>query len=183
MTSETLYYLIIGIIVLDFTIDKILDTLNARHFNDPIPSELSDVYDQEAYEKSQRYKKERYRFGLITSTFSVLLTLGFLIFGGFPLVDGIARSISDNSIIIALVFFGIIMFGSDLITLPFSYYSTFVIEEKYGFNKMDLKTFILDKLNYFNLNSIKFDFWMVHQVEAAVKAHIKLLKSRGRWCW
>ena len=146
MTSETLYYLIIGIIVLDFTIDKILDTLNARHFDDPVPNELSDVYDQEAYEKSQRYKKERYRFGLITSTFSVLLTLGFLIFGGFPLVDGIARSISDNSIIIALVFFGIIMFGSDLITLPFSYYSTFVIEEKYGFNKMDLKTFILDKL-------------------------------------
>ena len=146
MTSETLYYLIIGIIVLDFTIDKILDTLNARHFDDPVPNELRDVYDQEAYEKSQRYKKERYRFGLITSTFSVLLTLGFLIFGGFPLVDGIARSISDNSIIIALVFFGIIMFGSDLITLPFSYYSTFVIEEKYGFNKMDLKTFILDKL-------------------------------------
>lgn len=146
MNPETLFYIIIAILVADFVIDKILDALNARHFNDPIPPELSDVYDETEYEKSQAYKKERYKFGLITSTFSILLTLAFIIFGGFALVDAVARSISENPILITLIFFGIIMLGSDIIMTPFSYYSTFVIEEKYGFNKTTRGTFFLDKL-------------------------------------
>ncbi|TDN82792.1 STE24 endopeptidase [Salegentibacter sp. 24] len=146
MNPVTLYYIIIAIIVIDFIIDKILDTLNAQHFDDPVPPELHDVYDKEAYEKSQRYKKERYRFGLITSAFSVALTLGFIIFGGFAWVDEIARNFADNSILVALIFFGIIMIGSDILTTPFSWYSTFVIEEKYGFNKTTKKTFVLDKI-------------------------------------
>ncbi len=146
MTAETLFYIIISIIIIDFVIDKILDTLNARHFDDPVPSELADVYDEKEYEKSQRYKKERFKFGLITSTFTVLLTLGFIIFDGFAWVDQVARSITDNSILIALIFFGIIMLGSDILMTPFSWYSTFVIEEKYGFNKTTRKTFLLDKL-------------------------------------
>ncbi len=146
MSPQTLFYIIIAIIIIDFVIDKILDTINAKHFDDPVPEELADVYDDEKYEKSQRYKKERYKFGLITSTFSVLLTLGFILLDGFAFVDGIARNISDNPIVIALIFFGIIMLGSDIIMTPFSWYSTFVIEEKYGFNKTTKGTFILDKL-------------------------------------
>ncbi|MFO8146159.1 MAG: M48 family metallopeptidase [Gillisia sp.] len=146
MTPQTLFYIIVAIIIVDFIIDKVLDALNARHFDDPIPKELQDVYDKKEYEKSQRYKKERYRFGVITSTFSVLLMLVFLFFDGFAYVDSMAQSITDNSILIVLIFFGIIMFGSDLLTLPFSWYSTFVIEEKYGFNKTTKATFVLDKL-------------------------------------
>ena len=146
MNPQTLFYIIIAIIIIDFIIDKILDTLNAKHFDDPVPQELNDVYDKEEYEKSQRYKKERYRFGVITSTFSVLLTLGFIIFAGFAWVDGIARNFTDNAILVALIFFGIIMIGSDILTTPFSWYSTFVIEEKYGFNKTTKKTFFLDKI-------------------------------------
>lgn len=154
MTAETLFYIIIGIIIIDFIVDKILDTLNAKHFNDPVPNELDDVYDENEYKRSQSYKKERFRFGLISSTFSVLLTLGFIIFDGFAWVDGIARSISDNSIIITLIFFGIIMLGSDIIMTPFSWYSTFVIEEKYGFNKTTKKTFFLDKLKGLAMTAI-----------------------------
>lgn len=146
MNSETLLYIIIGIIVIDFIFDKILDALNAKHFNDPIPKELEDVYNIEEYERSQLYKKERFKFALLTSTFSVLLTLGFIIFEGFAYVDSIARNISDNSIIIALIFFGIIMLGSDILMTPFSWYSTFKIEERYGFNKTSKRTFLLDKL-------------------------------------
>ena len=66
MTATALFYIIIGILVLNFVIDKILDTLNAKHFNDPIPAELQDVYNKEEYEKSQAYKKEKYRFGMLT---------------------------------------------------------------------------------------------------------------------
>ena len=146
MSSETLFYVILAIIIIDFIFDKFLDTLNARHFNDPIPAELADVYDDDEYKKSQNYKKERFKFGIITSTFSVLLTLSFIIFGGFAYIDTLARSVFENEILISLLFFGIIMLGSDLLMTPFSWYSTFVIEEKYGFNKTTRKTFLLDKL-------------------------------------
>ena len=146
MNSETLFYIILAVIILDFIFDKILAALNASKFDDPLPQEIEDVYDETAYKKSQAYKKALYRFGLVSSGYSVLLTLAFIIFGGFPWVDGIARSISDNPIIIALIFFGIIMLGSDILSTPFSYYSTFVIEEKFGFNKTTKKTFLLDKL-------------------------------------
>ncbi|WP_209400663.1 M48 family metallopeptidase [Pseudozobellia sp. WGM2] len=131
---------------MQFVLETVLDYLNARHYNDPIPNELNDVFDKTEYQKSQSYKKTTYRFGLITSTFSLLLTLIFLFFGGFEWIDGIARSITHSPILIALVFFGIIMIGNDLITMPFSYYSTFVIEEKFGFNKTTKKIFLLDKL-------------------------------------
>ena len=146
MTSTTLFYIIIAILIINFIVDKVLDALNAKHFNDALPEDLQDVYDETEYKKSQNYKATNYKFGILTSTFSIVLTLGFLIFDGFEFVDNIARSYSDNSIIIALIFFGIIMIGSDIITTPFSYYSTFVIEEKFGFNKTTLKIFIFDKI-------------------------------------
>lgn len=146
MTSTTLFYIIITIIIINFIIDKVLDALNAKHFNDILPEELKDVYDAEEYLKSQNYKATNYKFGIITSTFSVILTLAFLMLDGFEVVDNIARSFSNNPIIIALLFFGIIMIGSDILTTPFSYYSTFVIEQRFGFNKTTLKIFILDKI-------------------------------------
>ncbi|WP_299123903.1 M48 family metallopeptidase [uncultured Winogradskyella sp.] len=146
MKAETLFYIIIGIIVINFIKDKILNTINAKHFNDPIPEELNDVYDQDEYKKSQAYKATNYKFGIWTSLFSLILTLGFLFFDGFEYVDNIARSYSDKPIVIALVFFGIIMIASDIITTPFGYYKTFVIEEKFGFNKTTKKLFLLDKL-------------------------------------
>ncbi|WP_370478332.1 M48 family metallopeptidase [Tamlana flava] len=146
MTANTLFYIIIAIIALNFIIDKILDALNAKHFKDDLPKELKDVYDHDEYKKSQEYKTIKYKFGILTSTFSIVLTLAFLILDGFEFVDNMARSYSNNPIIVALMFFGIIMIGSDILTTPFSYYSTFVIEEKFGFNKTTLNTFILDKI-------------------------------------
>ncbi|HEX9601542.1 MAG TPA: M48 family peptidase, partial [Mariniflexile sp.] len=111
MTANTLFYIIIAIIVINFIVDKLLDALNAKHFNDKLPEDLQDVYDDTEYKKSQNYKATNYKFGIITSTFSLVLTLGFLFFDGFEFVDNMARSYSDNLIIIALIFFGIIMIG------------------------------------------------------------------------
>ena len=146
MEPQVLFYLILAIIIIDFIFDKFLDALNARHFDDPVPPSLQDVFDEEAYQKSQRYKKIRYRFGVISSSFSLAVLLLFFFLDGFEFVDNIARSISDNTILIGLIFFGIIMIGSDILSLPFSYYSTFVIEEKFGFNKTSKMTFFMDKL-------------------------------------
>ncbi|WP_460220773.1 M48 family metallopeptidase [Psychroserpens sp. MEBiC05023] len=146
MTGSSLFFIIIAIIVINFIIDKILDFLNAKNYDNPIPDDLNDVYDETEYKKSQAYKKTNYKFGIWSSLFSIVLTLGFLWLDGFEYVDNIARHYSENPIIIALVFFGIIMIGSDILSTPFSYYKTFVIEEKFGFNKTTKSTFILDKI-------------------------------------
>lgn len=146
MNSQTLFHVIISIIAINFIIDKVLNALNAKHYNDAIPEELNDVYDETEYKKSQAYKKTNYTFGIFSSTFSIVLTLGFLFLDGFEYVDNIARSYTENPIGIALLFFGIIMIGSDLISIPFSVYKTFVIEEQFGFNKTTVKTFIIDKI-------------------------------------
>lgn len=146
MNPQLLFYIIIGILVLNFIIDKCIDYLNASHFDDKIPEELKDVYNEKEYYTSQAYKKENYRFSLIVSGFTMILTLAFFLFKGFAWVDEIARGYSDNNIIVALIFFGIIMIGSDILNTPFSFYHTFVIEEKYGFNKSSKRLFIIDKL-------------------------------------
>jgi len=146
MTPKLLFIIIIAIIIIDFIIDKYIDFLNAKHFDDKIPTELNDVYNEEEYYRSQSYKKENYKFSLITSTFTILLTLAFFIFKGFAWVDQVARNINDNEIIITLIFFGIIMLGSDIISTPFAFYQNFIIEEKYGFNKSTKKLFFTDKL-------------------------------------
>ena len=154
MTHTTLFYIIIAILVIEFIIETTLDHLNSKRYNDPVPEDLKDVFDSDEYQKSQDYKKTNYRFGLLTSSFSLLLTLGFLFFRGFEWLDTIARSVSDNNIIIALVFFATIMIGSDVITMPFGYYKTFVIEERFGFNKTSKTTFFLDKIKGYVMMAI-----------------------------
>ncbi len=146
MNPNTLFYILIAIIIIDFVIDKIIDHLNAKHFDDKVPPELTDVYEEKEYLKSQAYKKENYRFSIYVSTFSIVVTLAFFLLKGFAWVDHIARGITDNEILVTLIFFGIIMLANDFISTPFSYYQTFVIEEKYGFNKSTKKLFFIDKL-------------------------------------
>lgn len=154
MTAQTLFYILIAVIIIDFFIDKILDTLNAKHFNDPIPEGLSDVYETSEYKRSQNYKKERYKYSTVTSTISFIAMLLVLFFEGFAYLDKLVRTYSENEIVITLLFFGIIMIINEIIMLPFSWYSTFVIEEKYGFNKTSLKTFVSDKLKSLVITAI-----------------------------
>jgi len=146
MTPQTLFYILIGIIIVKFLFDTFMDSLNSKHFNDSIPPELEGIYNEEEYLKSQQYKKANYKFSVVTSIISIIATLLFFIFEGFAFVDQIARNFSDNSIVITLIFFGIIIFASDILSLPFTYYATFVIEEKFGFNKTSKKTFAFDKI-------------------------------------
>jgi len=151
---NALFYIILGIIVVDFVIERWLDYLNSKKFSTELPEELKDVYDAGQYKKSQEYKKVNDRFSLITSSFSFLLISGMLIFGGFNLVDNWARSFTGHTILIALIFFGILAIASDILNLPFTLYDTFVIEEKFGFNKTTARIFILDKLKGYLLGAV-----------------------------
>lgn len=151
---SVLFFILIGILVLQFVLETVIDHLNAKRYQDPVPEELNDVFDAEGYQKSQDYKKTRYRFGLLTSTFSFILIIGFLVFGGFEWIDNMVRGLTENPILMALLFFGIIMLGSDVVTSPFSYYSTFVIEERFGFNKTSPRLFIVDKLKGWAMTAV-----------------------------
>jgi STE24 endopeptidase len=146
MEPSTLFNILITILLIKFVIDSVLNHLNAKHFDDALPNDVSDVYEINEYRKSQSYKKTNHNFSKITSLFSLITTLLFFFFDGFSIVDEIARGFSNNIIIITLIFFGIIIIGSDIISIPFSLYKTFVIEEKFGFNKSTKKLFFLDKI-------------------------------------
>jgi STE24 endopeptidase len=146
METSFLFYLIIAILVLQFLVETLLGHLNARKFGEPIPADLQDVYEEDEYQRSQAYKRTNYRFGILSTGFSLLLILGFLILGGFEWVDEIARNFTERPVLQAMIFFGIILVGADIISFPFSWYRTFTIEERFGFNKTTKMLFLLDKV-------------------------------------
>jgi STE24 endopeptidase len=149
-----LFYIIVGIIAFDFALERYLDYLNGKKWSAELPDEVKDVYDAERYRKQQEYKRVNDRFSLITSSFSILIVLLMLFLGGFSLVDSWARSITSHPIWLVLIFFGILGIASDLLNTPFALYDTFVIEEKFGFNRTTLRTFILDKFKGWILGAI-----------------------------
>lgn len=154
MTQQSIFILIIAILTFDFVFERVLDWLNTSHLRSELPSELSGIYDTEKYQKSMDYTKTNSKFGMITSSFSFLVVLVMLFLGGFGLVNDFVASISDNAILQAFMFFGIIGFANDIITLPFQLYSTFGIEQRFGFNTMTYSTFILDKLKGWLLTAL-----------------------------
>jgi len=115
-------------------------------WSDILPERLKGICDEEAYRKTQLYQKDNNRLSTWSSVLNLAVILIMIIAGGFALVDNLARSLSANLVIIALAFFGIIGFVSDIINIPFGYYDTFVIEKKYGFNTTTLGTFITDHI-------------------------------------
>jgi STE24 endopeptidase len=151
---NTVFYLIIVIIVLEYALERWLDFLNAKNRSAYLPDELKGIYDEEKYKKSIDYDKVSNQFDLITSTLNFILVLSMLLFGGFAFVDTIAGQVSQNMIFKGLIFFGILGLASDIIHTPFSIYDTFVIEQKFGFNKTTPKLFIMDKIKGWLLSII-----------------------------
>tara|TARA_B100001142_G_scaffold80496_1_gene81321 strand:+ start:1806 stop:3038 length:1233 start_codon:yes stop_codon:yes gene_type:complete len=145
-SSESVFILLIVVIILNFLKDVFLDYLNSKNFDNKIPKIISDVYNSEKYLKSQEYKKSQYEFSKYSKIYSLIVVLCFFYFDGFLILDTFCRELFDNSILISLTFFGIIFFGNELLSLPFSIFFTFVIEEKFGFNKTTIKTYISDRL-------------------------------------
>jgi len=145
MHSQTIFYIIIGILTFNYLLSRTLSYLNDKSFKSELPDELKGIYDDEKYKKSQEYDQATGRFSTITSTFSFAVMLAMLFLGGFAWVDGLVGGITEDPILKVLLFFGGLSVASDLIGIPFSLYSTFVIEERFGFNRTTIKTFILDK--------------------------------------
>ncbi|MCF8081594.1 MAG: M48 family metallopeptidase [Deltaproteobacteria bacterium] len=143
--------LILVILIGEYLLGLTVDILNMRHLKTELPPEFADHYDQNRYQKSQEYLKETTRFGILTDSIITPLTILFILLGGFNLVDRFARSFDLGMIPTGLIFAGTLMLLSQLISIPCSAYSTFVIEEKYGFNQTTPRTFVLDILKSWGL--------------------------------
>jgi len=133
-------------LAVNYILNLISDLLNLRALQKSLPEEFRDVFDEEKYRKAQEYTRVRTRFGLLTSTFSIIVLLVFWFAGGFNWVDVFVREFGYGTIVTGLMFVGILILAQTIISLPFSIYSTFVIEERFGFNKTTPATFITDRL-------------------------------------
>ncbi len=133
-------------LAVEYLLELVSNILNLKHSGTRLPEEFRDVFDADKYAKSQRYLRERTRFGLITASFSLALLLAFWFAGGFNWLDLFLRQYIDNYIWRGLAYIGLIVAGQGILSIPFGIYSTFVLEEKYGFNKTTPKTYALDML-------------------------------------
>ncbi|MFO8030419.1 MAG: M48 family metallopeptidase [Cyclonatronaceae bacterium] len=133
-------------LVVNYLVDLVSDMLNLQALRQPLPEEFRDVFDESKYQKAQEYTRVRTRFGLLTSTVSLLILLAFWFAGGFNWVDQFVREFGYGTIVTGLLFVGILILAQSIISLPFSIYSTFVIEERFGFNKTRPATFAADRL-------------------------------------
>jgi len=138
--------IILFILIGDYALGLVVDALNVKHLKTDLPGAFSGYYDGEKYKKSQQYLKENTRFELITGAITTPAVIAFILLGGFNWVDQWSRSFHWGPTVTGLIFAAILLFGSQILSLPFSIYGTFVIEEKYGFNKTTPKTFVLDIL-------------------------------------
>jgi len=141
-------YLIIIIVtlLLGYLLDTTADILNLKHLKPELPTEFKDTYSEEKYLKSQEYTSVQTKFGFITSAFDLIVMIAFWFSGGFEILNRIISGWSENEIIRGLIFIGILTGANFIISLPFGIYSTFVIEERFGFNKTTISTFVLDIL-------------------------------------
>lgn len=143
---QAVYFILIAITVVSFLFDQWLDYLNDKRKSPKLPESAKGIYDEERYAKWLAYDKSNGRVGALSSAVSIVISLAMLVFGLFGKLDIFLRGYVDHQIGLALIYFGVLGLGSSIISLPFSIYSTFVIEEKFGFNKTTVKTFILDMI-------------------------------------
>ena len=154
LSSDIILNIFIVLVIFNFLFTTVLEYLNDKNWKDNIPDEFKDFYDAESYIKAKNYKISRGKLSTVSSSLSFVFTLAMLYFFGFGLLSELANSFSDSVILQSSAFFMILYLFNFVIGIPFSYYSTFEIEEKYGFNKTDIKTFILDKLKGLIITSV-----------------------------
>jgi len=146
MNATTILYVIIAIVLADYLLARGLSFLNCRSITTQLPDEVKGIYSEEKYQQSQEYKLANCRLELVTASLQMVLLLALLIGGGFAFIDEMARDLVQAELLVSLLFFALLFFASEILFLPFALYHTFVLEERFAFNKTTMATFITDKL-------------------------------------
>ena len=142
MNEYTLFILIL--LLAAFALETLAEVLNLRALTPELPRDCEGIYDPAEYRRSQEYTRARTRFGFITSTFDLAILVSFWFAGGFEFLDSWVRGWGYGPIVTGLFFIGLLALANLLLSIPFSCYSTFVIEERYGFNRSTVRTFVID---------------------------------------
>jgi STE24 endopeptidase len=153
MTAQLWFFIIISLVIFNYLFSNLLDYMNHRNWKDEIPNELKDFYDKEKYKKAKNYALSKNKISLFSSSLSFLLVISLIFFNGYGIIDqfvsfNLSKSFESlqisSNFIQSGVFFLILFILNSIISIPFSYYNTFVIEEKFGFNKTTKLTFFID---------------------------------------
>ncbi len=138
--------IILVALLLEYGLNLFADLLNLKALRPELPTEFEDVYDAERYQRSQEYTRARTRFGFVPATFDLALLLAFWGAGGFAWWDSFLGELDRGPIVTGLLFIGGLGIANSILHLPFAWYSTFVLEERFGFNKTTPGTFWLDRV-------------------------------------
>lgn len=166
---------VIGVLAFDWLLGLVVESLNLSSASENLPEEFEGWYEQEEYSLSQEYLRVNTRFSLLTSTVSLALTVPFILLGGFGLVDGFSRGFGFGTVLTGLVFAGVLGLAVTVASIPFSAWRTFVIEERFGFNKTSVPTFILDILKSLVLGAILGG--------VVFGGMVWFFDTAGRWAW
>ncbi|MDD5082811.1 MAG: M48 family metallopeptidase, partial [Dehalococcoidales bacterium] len=140
------FVIVLAALLLEFTLHLVANILNLGSLRTELPPALEGVYQPEEYRNSQAYTRAGLRFEMVTDGFSLLVILAFWFARGFNYLDQLVRSWVFVPIVNRLLYLGILLAAYSLLTLPFGIYATFVIEERFGFNRTTPRTFILDRI-------------------------------------
>ncbi len=140
------FIIIIGMLLFQYILEILVNILNLRALKPSLPNEFKDTFDEDKYIKSQEYTKTNTKFSFVTSTFSLIVNLTFIFGGIYNYIDILVRNYGYNINLTGLLFFGFLFVINDILNIPFSLYKTFIIEEKFGFNKTTITTYLSDKL-------------------------------------
>ena len=153
MTAQLWFFIIISLVIFNYLFTNLLDYMNHRNWKDEIPNELKDFYDKEKYKKAKNYALSKNKISLFSSSLSFSLVISLIVFNGYGIIDqfvsfNLSKSFESlqisSNFIQSGIFFLILFILNSFISIPFSYYNTFVIEEKFGFNKTTKLTFFID---------------------------------------
>lgn len=170
------YRLFVLAILLGFWwLDVLVEWLNLRHGEAGPPPELADLCSPAQYARSRRYLRERSLLHLARQSVETLALLAAMLGGGFEWLDGLARRWAAGEIGRGLAFVGGLGLAAVLLRLPFSLWSTFGIEERYGFNRTTPRTFALDWLKGLGLGAVL--------GALAFAAVLAFFLAAGAWAW
>ena len=135
---------ILTALLVEYALEGAANALNVRALDPEVPAAFRDVYDAERYRQAQEYARARTRFGMLGTTIDLALLLVFWLAGGFHWLDGAVRGLGFGAIPSGLVFIGSLSLGRGIVSIPLRWWSTFVIEERFGFNRTTLRMFWID---------------------------------------
>ena len=144
MSFEIIFSIIVVFLCLDFMLERVLESLNSKHMSPVLPDSLKGIYDEKEYSRFQSYKRENGRLDCWSSGVGFGVMIVFLVAGGFGWYNSWVVSLTDSVVWQTIFFVMGLSVASTVLDIPFDYYATFRIEEKYGFNKTTRRVYWLD---------------------------------------